>query len=128
MKGNSVKRKKVLAISIALGLVWSGGAATAAFADASQSYFLSGSERVNVSFKSSNNELRVYDAASDGYGGRSYWRTSSGSTGTADNSNGYNTSTVHGIPGSTGTIYFKACAKNGGVDVGCRTTDASSAL
>lgn len=123
-----MKRSRTLTVSLMAGLLLAGFGAAAAHADASQSYTLSGIERVNVSYKTSVNELRVYDAYSDGYGGRSYWRTSNGSSGTADNSDGAYHSTVHSIPGVNGTIYFKACAKNGGVDVGCRTTDVSTTL
>lgn len=65
------------------------------------------------------------DYAADGYGSRSPYRTSSSVTGTFDNSNGANTTTSVPIVGA-GTVYFKACIKNGSTTIGCSLEESDT--
>lgn len=124
-----MKRTSTVLLSVACGLLLALGSAGAANAYVSQSYSKSGIERTYISYYSEKNTLYASDQYSDGYGARAYWRTSNGVAGNLDNSNGYaSMPTSKVIPGTSGTMYFKACIKNGGVDAGCNTYDTSTTL
>lgn len=120
-------RKRLAATVVGLTLVLSGAGATVAQADASVTGSYGGATRITVTYTSSSNKLAVKDIREDGYGGRSIWSTSGGSTGVKDNSNGYNTTTSTTIPGTSGTVYFNACVKNNSTTVAC-TGNVSSGL
>lgn len=98
----------------------------AAQADASITGSYGGYNRITVSYTSSSNRLAVKDIRADGYGGRSVWSTSGGSSGVKDNSNGNGTTTSTTIPGSSGTIYFNACVKDNSTTIACTGNKSSS--
>lgn len=122
------KRKSYAAAAvIGLSIALSGVGVGIAQANATVTGSYAGYNRITVSYTSSTNRLAVTDIREDGYGGRSVWSTSGGSTGVKDNSNGNGTTTSTTIPGSSGTVYFNACVKNNSTTVAC-TGNVSSTL
>jgi hypothetical protein len=122
------KSKRFAAVAVVgLSMALSGIGMSVAEADNAVTGSYGGLTRITVSYTSSSNRLAVRDIREDGYGGRSIWSTSGGSTGVKDNSNGNGTTTTTTIPGSSGTVYFNACVKNNSTTVAC-TANVSSTL
>jgi hypothetical protein len=119
-----MKIRNLVTATAAVTILLLGGGAAAANASNSVTY----ASAVTAAYNSANtsNKLSVYDAKSDGYGGRSLYELSNGGTGNLDNDQGFGTTTEKTI-GGTGTIKFKACTKNGAATVGC-SGQVSSAL
>ncbi|WP_263121237.1 hypothetical protein [Cellulomonas sp. RIT-PI-Y] len=113
------KKRLAAAAVVGLSLALSGVGVGVAQADNSVTGSYGGLTRITVSYTSSSNTLAVRDIREDGYGGRSIWSTSGGSTGVKDNSNGNGTTTTTTIPGSSGTIAFNACVKNNSTTIAC---------
>lgn len=123
-----MKKGSLVAAALGAGLLLSAVGAGAVSADNSVTGTYGGLTRITVSYASSGNVLSVTDIRNDGYGGRSFWSTSpAGLTGIKDNSSGNGTTTTTEIPGSSGTVAFNSCVKNGSTTIAC-TSNVSSSL
>lgn len=87
-----------------------------------------GINRISAVHNASTHQLAIKDLYSDGWGGYSDYVTANnaGVSGTAYNTNGYNTTTYTNIPNFGGQIYYNACAKDGSTSIGCSGVASSS--